>query len=276
MKESHATSSSVARHIPCYKPSKIIQDLHPFLHFRFPSLSAHAELVHGIFTRQGGVSREPYDSLNVSSSAGDSAGSVKENLERVRDTLGADFLQQVNQVHGDRIMVLEKERGMGFHAPLPADGIMTRFPGRGLMVKLADCQGVILYDPEKKAVAVVHCGWRGNVGNVLGKAVQAMVKAFNSSPAAILAAIGPSLGPCCGEFVGHETLFPESFRRFQVQENHFDLWAVSRWQLMEAGIREDHVEIAGVCTRCRTDLFFSYRKEGKTGRFAVAALLRTP
>ncbi len=274
MQELDPISSSFLNHIPCYKPSNIIQEVHPFLHFRFPALSAHAELVHGVFTRRGGVSRAPYDSLNVSSSAGDLEESVNENLERVRDTLGANCLRQVNQVHGDRIVVLEKEGDPGYHTPPTADVIMTRVPWQGLVVKLADCQGVILYDPDKKAVAVAHCGWRGNVGNVLGKAVQAMVKVFNSSPAAILAAIGPSLGPCCGEFVGHETLFPESFRRFQVRENYFDLWAVSCWQLMEAGLREDHVEISGLCTRCRTDFFFSYRKEGKTGRFAVAAMLK--
>jgi YfiH family protein len=205
---------------------------------------------------------------------GDSAEFVKENLERVRDTLGADSLIQVNQVHGRRIVIIEKQGDEGLQTPPSADAVMTRVQGQGLMVKLADCQGVILYDPDKRALAVVHCGWRGNVGNILGKTVQSMVKVFNSRPADILAAIGPSLGPCCGEFVGHATIFPEGFRRFQVRENYFDLWAVSCRQLMEAGIREDHVEVSGICTRCRTDLFFSYRKEGRTGRFAVAAMLK--
>lgn len=274
MQESDPISSSNFSHIPYYTPSELIRQEHPFPHLCYPGLSAHADLVHGIFTRCGGVSRKPYDSLNVSSSVGDSAEFVKENLERVRNTLGADSLLQVNQVHGDRIVVMEKEGDMGLHTPPSADVIMTRVQGQGLMVKLADCQGVILYDPDKRAVAVVHCGWRGNVGNILGKAVQSMVEVFSSSPAAVLAAIGPSLGPCCGEFVGHETIFPESFRRFQVRENHFDLWAVSCRQLMDAGIRADHVEISGICTRCRTDRFFSYRKEGKTGRFAVAVMLK--
>ena len=90
----------------------------------------------------------------------------------------------------------------------------------------------------------------------------------------MLAAIGPSLGPCCGEFVTHEEIFPKEFGRFMVGENHFDLWKLSRWQLLEEGIKEDNIEVAGICTKCRTDLFYSYRSEGVTGRFGTVVMLR--
>ena len=89
-----------------------------------------------------------------------------------------------------------------------------------------------------------------------------------------MAAIGPSLGPCCAEFVTYRDIFPEEFDRFMVDENHFDLWALSSWQLENAGMRPENIEVAGLCTRCRTDLFYSYRAEGNTGRFGTVAMLR--
>jgi len=89
-----------------------------------------------------------------------------------------------------------------------------------------------------------------------------------------MAAIGPSLGPCCGEFITHEQIFPNEFRQFMVRENYFDLWRISRWQLLNAGLIEENIEVAGICTRCRTDMFYSYRAEGITGRFATVAMLK--
>ena len=262
------------RDIPRYTLSSLIRRDDDPLHFCFPKLFEEKNLAHAVFTREGGVSGEPFASLNVGAKVGDSSGLVEENLGRIKGSLGADRLLEVDQVHGDDAVVVGKDHFFPPDSPPSADALITNVPGWGLMVKLADCQGVILYDPEKNVVAVVHCGWRGNVQNILGKTVRRMKKDFSSRPSAIRAAIGPSLGPCCSEFLGHEHYFPEDFRRFQVRKNYFDLWAVSCRQLIEAGVTEDHMEIFGTCTRCRPDLFYSYRKEGKTGRFAVVALLR--
>ena len=87
------------------------------------------------------------------------------------------------------------------------------------------------------------------------------------------AAVGPSLGPCCAEFRTYEEIFPPEFEKFMVRKNYFDLWAVSRMQLLDAGLDKAHVHIAGICTRCRTDLFYSYRGEGVTGRFGTVVML---
>jgi len=276
MRSSDPPSSPFFPSIPRYTLSGLVRQDDDPLHFRFPKLSASKNLVHAVFTRHGGVSGGPFASLNVASSVDDFPALVQENLARIQGSLGAEELAQAKQIHGDDAVVLKRDYLVSADGSPSADALITNVPGRGLLVKLADCQGVILYDPEKNVIAVVHSGWRGNVQNILGKTVNSMEKEFSCRPAAILAAIGPSLGPCCGEFRGHEHYFPENFRRFQVRENYFDLWAVSCWQLMEAGVVGDHVEIAGVCTRCRADLFYSYRKEGKTGRFAVAAMLRKP
>jgi hypothetical protein len=108
----------------------------------------------------------------------------------------------------------------------------------------------------------------------LGAVVGRMKFEFGCRPANMLAAIGPSLGPCCAEFINYEQEFPEEFRRFMVRKEYFDLWEISRWQLLEAGLAEDHIEVANICSRCRTDMFYSYRAEGITGRFGTVAMLK--
>jgi polyphenol oxidase len=230
--------------------------------------------LHAIFTRLGGVSPSPFSSLNTSYSNGDHPDHVRENLSLIREFMGGRFLLFMNQVHGKEILVLPRKEPTGFPQAMDADAAVTDRKDIALMVKQADCQGVILYDPVPKVVALVHCGWRGNTLNILGSVVETMSSAFPCRSERILAAIGPSLGPCCAEFITYREIFPQGFRDFMVRENYFDLWQTSRHQLLEAGLSDENIEIAEVCTSCRTDLFFSYRAEKKrTGRFATVAML---
>ena len=243
--------------------------------FQFPGLSGHDGLSHAVYTRHGGVSEPPYHSLNVSYATGDKEDRVAVNLRIIQQTLGARRLMALKQVHGTHIVTLTRESAPAPEAGMfEADAMVTNLPGVALMVKQADCQAVILFDPEKRVIANVHCGWRGNAANLLAAVIRKMRVSFGCAPATLRAAIGPSLGPCCAEFTSYEALFPESFRRFMARKNYFDLWEISRWQLLQAGLRNDRIELAGVCTRCRTDLFFSYRGEGTTGRFATVVMLR--
>jgi len=101
-----------------------------------------------------------------------------------------------------------------------------------------------------------------------------MKSEFGCEPGDITAAIGPSLGPCCSEFKTYREIFPPEFVTHMVSENHFDLWEISRMQLLRAGLMKEKIEIAGVCTKCNTDLFYSYRGEGETGRFGTVAMLK--
>ena len=220
-----------------------------------------------------GTSAPPFHTLNASYSTDDPPENVTRNLRIIRTALGAEDLLYMKQVHGTAIHTVSGAGPLEPPGGIEADALITDRPGVALMVKQADCQGVILYDPGKEVLALVHCGWRGNTQDILGKTVERMKTEFGCSASRIKAAIGPSLGPCCAEFVTHEEIFPASFRRFMVRENYFDLWGISRWQLTEAGVREIHIETADICTRCRTDLFFSYRAERTTGRFATAAML---
>lgn len=258
--------------IPFVRKERLV-DGRPLPFFRFGHLDAQPGLSHGVFTRKGGVSRPPFRSLNVGLRTSDPAPSVRVNLERIRGALGAEELVSLDQAHGRELVSIHRARADRPREPVEADGLITDAPGLGLVIKQADCQAVILFDPVRRVAANVHCGWRGNVHNILGNAVDRMGREFGCRPRDLLAAVGPSLGPCCGEFKGHETLFPRSFRAFMVGPDRFDLWALSAAQLAAAGVPLSRVAFARICTRCRTDLFFSYRGEGETGRFATVAMI---
>jgi YfiH family protein len=241
-------------------------------YFEFPGLLRFPALKHAVFTRRGGVSPAPFASLNCSLATRDHPANVRPNLAIVSQTLQSRHLLFLEQVHSAET-VLVGDQDLPRTAPLAkADGLLTNLTQTGLLIKQADCQAVILYDPVKQVIANVHCGWRGNQKNILGAAVQKMQAEFGSSAAEIRAAIGPSLGPCCAEFRSWPEIFPPEFEHFMVRPDYFDLWAVSRWQLRQAGLKEQHIETAGLCTKCRTDLFFSYRG-GDAGRFATVVML---
>jgi YfiH family protein len=242
--------------------------------FEFPGLSVYPAIAHFVFTRHGGVSDSAFRSLNVSFSAGDNAEHVEVNLSIVREIAGARSLRFMNQVHGKNIVILRESNLQESGGPFTADAMITDLPGVALLVKQADCQAVILYDPVRQVVSNVHCGWRGSVNGLLSAVIGAMRAEFGCDPSRLRAAIGPSLGPCCAEFVTHREIFPERFRPFMVRDNYFDLWAVSRSQLVASGLKDEHIESANWCTRCRTDLFYSYRGEGRTGRFATVVMLK--
>lgn len=244
------------------------------LSLKFSQLSKHRQLAHGVFTRHGGVSESPYDTLNASYDTDDLPDCVEINLQIIKKAMGAEQLIFMNQVHGKEVLTIRKGHSGDFKEAARVDAIITDRPGLALMVKQADCQAVILFDPVKGVVSNVHCGWRGNAYNILGSVVSRMRSDFGCRESRLMAAIGPSLGPCCAEFVTHEQIFPEKFRQFMVRENFFDLRKVSRWQLLEAGLNEENLEVAGICTGCRTDMFYSYRAEGVTGRFATVAMLK--
>jgi YfiH family protein len=244
----------------------------PYL--QFDSLSGEDHLVHGIFTRHGGVSDPPYDSLNTAYDVGDRTERVKKNLRKISEVTGAERLIFMDQVHGGKILVLRKADHPDLESTPCADAVIIDIPWLAIMVKLADCQGVILYDQVKLVLGLVHCGWRGNINNILGSVIGRMKSEFGCMESDILAAIGPSLGPCCAEFKSYHSIFPPGFITFMVSENYINLWEVSRSQLLDAGLNENNIDIAEVCTKCNTQLFYSYRAQRITGRFATVAMLQ--
>ena len=217
---------------------------------------------HGMFTSAGGVSTGPFASLNLSLHVGDHEDNVRRNRAAATAALGLSRLVSVHQVHGDRVLVVEAA-----HAaiePAGYDALISNLPDTGLLIQQADCQAILLEAPNGQAVAAAHCGWRGSVLNIIATTVAALCTTFAVRPDSLRAVISPSLGPCCAEFIHYRTELPEWMHAYQVRPNHFDFWAISRRQLVEAGLRPEHIDTAGLCTRCRRE-FFSYRRAAKTG-----------
>jgi hypothetical protein len=240
---------------------------------QFPPLSRIPGLVHTIVCRNGGLSRPPFDGMNLSHGVGDDPEAVAGNRKRLRQMTGGGIHVYSRQDHGTSIRVITRDavkRGESIQTqPVSADALITDVPGIRLLIQTADCQAVMLFDPQKRVVANIHCGWRGSVAGIIGHAVLRMVSAFDCDPGQMIAAIGPSLGPCCAEFINFKNEIPRQLWPYRVGAHHFDFWRISRHQLTTAGLIEGNVHSSGICTRCNPHLFFSYRSARETGRFAA-------
>jgi YfiH family protein len=234
-------------------------------------------LAHAIFTRHGGVSAAPFATLNQSLAVPDDPGAVRENRRRALAALewpGAAVIS-ITQVHGSDVYRATGPVSAAESLPA-ADVLITDTPGLALFMRYADCAPILLVDPVRRAVALAHAGWRGTVAGVAARAVQALAGAFGSRAEDLRAAIGPAIGPCCYA-VGADVLAPARARwgddpaLYVAQPGgatHFNLWEANRRELAAAGVRS--IEVAGVCTACHHDDYFSHRAErGRTGRFGV-------
>jgi hypothetical protein len=240
-------------------------------HLEFNHFNRLGFLSHGIFTRAGGFSTAPFDDLNVGLSTGDCRNTVLKNRALISRTLGGGTPVYLNQIHSDTVLVLKKDEAGNvpqITGDSVADAVVTDIPDLALVIQVADCQAVILVDPVKRVVANIHSGWKGSVSNIIARSVDAMEETFGSTPGDILAGIGPSLGPCCAEFINYRTEIPEHLWRYKDGNDHFDFWRISHDQLEERGVKSGNIIRAGICTRCSSDTYFSYRREKVTGRFA--------
>jgi purine-nucleoside/S-methyl-5'-thioadenosine phosphorylase / adenosine deaminase len=254
----------------------------------FELLTGHSGLIAGCSDRAGGVSRPPYDELNVGLHVGDDPEAVIENRRRVVAAIGADLdaLAMPLQVHkGDVAMVTAADRGRGARslddAIANTDAIVTDEPGVVLAVMLADCVPVIVFDPVTPAVGVAHAGWAGTVNHVTRNTVDALARCYGSNPADLLAGVGPSIGPASYE-VGDDVAqraraaFPavDVVRPTGNGKYLFDLWESNVADLVAAGVPRANIEVAGIDTFDSTDRFFSHRRQRPTGRFMALACLR--
>ncbi len=167
--------------------------------FEFESLNGNGRIQHAIFTRQGGVSPAPFESLNLSVSVPDEKERVYANRRRAYGLYGrdTDTVVHAHLVHGhDVARVTQANNG----AWMPrVDGIITNQPGCALTMNYADCAPIFLYDPVQQAIGLGHAGWQGAVKDLPGAMVRAMQQEFGSRPADLIAGIGPCIGPCCYE-----------------------------------------------------------------------------
>ncbi|HEY6265039.1 MAG TPA: peptidoglycan editing factor PgeF [Candidatus Acidoferrum sp.] len=260
-----------------------------------PSLTKLPWLLHGFSTKLGGISDLNGEKvLNLGFTDGDTRENVLENRRRFQSALGADDLQllPLKQIHSDVIHLFNAAPG----EPCKGDASITNRPGLLLGVQTADCVPILLVDPNKRAVAAIHAGWRGTLSRIAIKTIGQMQMHFGTNPADLFAAIGPCIGPCCYE-VGTEvaTQFhsqfadaPDWFDEFRTGDEpnpvqwlnmmppghqpppknvHLDLKKANRAQLLTLGLRPQNIFISDLCTACHLDLLFSYRKQGpQSGR----------
>jgi len=256
----------------------------------FSHFSATGLVSHGFSTRWGGISTAPYQTLNLGLHTGDNIEAVCENRRRFCGVFNLDLNRTVmaEQVHGEAIAVVtEEECGYGAlvyeTAISQTDALITNIPGVPIMLFYADCVPVYFLDPENRVIGVAHAGWKGTVAHIGAKTVAMMGRIFGTKPDKCLAAIGPSIGPCCYEvdqFVYDQVIaaFPDGrqlLRPIRTGKWQFDLWAANQLQLEEIGILTQNIKIAKVCTSCNADMYYSYRAEhGKTGRMGALLALK--
>lgn len=243
---------------------------------------------HGVSARFGGVSLQPFLSLNLALHTGDEDEKVIENRRRFCKSVGieADHIVTAQQTHGDQVVLVTKEHlGQGAkkysEATPQTDALITNVPGVPLMLFFADCVPVLIVDPVHKAIGIAHAGWKGTVAHIGQKTILAMQTHFGTNPQECLVGIAPSIGPCCyevddvvikelqGQFSNWEQLVQPSGDKWKL-----NLWQANRHQLEQIGVSPSNIVVSKVCTECNHELFFSYRAEdGSTGRIGAVMVL---
>jgi YfiH family protein len=218
-------------------------------------------IVHGFSTRRGvrnDFSLGPANSPNPM---------VQMNRAQFLAALGAPGwpIIKLRQVHSGTVLDIDDTSAAS--DPVDGDAVVTSIPGIILGVLTADCVPILIADSSGRAVAAIHAGWRGTAARIAENAAERLIEKFRIEPSQLIAAIGPHIGSCCYE-IGEEVASEISdgsaiLRRAEWSKPHLDLAIANRRQLLKTGIPEEQIETSLLCTKCRQDLFHSYRRDGK-------------
>ncbi len=237
----------------------------------------HERLLHLVTNRHGGVSEAPYATLNLALHVGDDPAKVVQNRLRLAERAGFDAknLIYMDQVHGAHIAEITHP----FENKIErCDALITDRSDIALMVMVADCLPLLFFDPVRSVIAVAHAGRNGTFLRIGAKVVERMCDRYGSRSEEILVAIGPGIHRCCYE-VGPEIadIVTQEFGAHYLQEREgrmfLDLVGMNVDQLRAAGVAPEHIEASGICSCCDRE-YFSYRREGRTGRFAGVMMLK--
>ena len=236
---------------------------------------------HGIFTRKGGASPAPWSSLNQGGTVGDERTNVVENRRRVFEAMNrpVESIYDVWQVHGTEVISAQLARPLDAEH-VKADAILTDRPEVTLFMRFADCVPILIYDPVKRVVGIIHAGWMGTVKKIVTHTLLALQDRYHCNPGNLVAGIGPSIGVDHYQ-VGEEVIrfAKESFGAYSMElivkkedKTFLNLWKANEFLLREGGVKS--VETAAICTACHTEDWYSHRAEaGKTGRFGTVLFL---
>jgi len=269
-----------------------LKELGQIKYFNCRELGNTNLVVNAFTTRTGGVSRTPLDKLNLSFNVGDEESRVAENRKIILDALNIDYRTTVTaqQVHKDKISLVRKEdKGKGAFKYskriAQTDALITDIPGIPLLMCYADCVPIFILDPVKKAIALIHSGRKGTELELTLKTLFKMKKIFETNPRSCLAAIFPSIGPCCYCIKEENTIDDywlneikyngEPFSSQNKSGRSLDLRKANYWQLIKGGVEEKNIFVNEICTADHPELFFSYRRDkGNTGRMAAIFMLK--
>jgi len=238
-------------------------------YFEIPEMAQIGWVRHGFLTRQGGVGLPPYDSLNLSDENGDRVehADMNKNLIATAFDFDPNRLILLDQIHQDKILLLKKPISL-LPSPLEYDALITSVPNIFPGILTADCLPIFVVDQKKKVIAAIHSGRQGTALHITTKVLEKMEEEFGCSPKNFLITLGPSIGPCCYEI--DERVFLPEWESFSTSSGRgkwmVDLPKINIAQMKREGIEEEQIFWIDLCTSCHHDLFFSYRKEGRTGR----------
>lgn len=245
-------------------------------------LLTEAGFRHGFSLRQGGVSGPPFSALNLARNLGDDPAAVEENHRRFAGAVGyaAECLFEVSQVHGVALEVADERVSPALFRAREADALLALAPGQAVGIRVADCVPILVADPGSGAVLAIHAGWRGVVAGVVAVAIARLLAETGAKPRALLAAIGPHIGPEAFE-IGEDVAqalaraVPEDGRVVVARKPrpHADLGRAVRAQLLRAGLQTARVESVGACTYTNGEQFFSYRRDGSASGRHLAAIV---
>lgn len=239
---------------------------------------------HAFFTRRGGVSAPPWDTLSFAVSVGDDPAAVRENFARAAQILGVDAAKVfvLSQVHGTASRVLTGVEDFDEVIRSIGDITLSRVPGVACGVRSADCVPVLIADRASGAVAAVHSGWRGTVANAAASGVAAL-RALIGGDGDLVAAIGPHIEACCfevgedvaGQLAACSPLDKAALLRAEGRKTRVDLRRIVRAQLIAAGLRDETIDDVTGCTVHEPERFHSFRRDGaRSGRLLSAIVAR--
>jgi YfiH family protein len=196
--------------------------------------------------------------------------------------LETNRIATVNQVHGDSIWVIDAVQSSDSPGPKrEADAMITNRPGLTIAVRTADCLPILIWDEVNKVAAAVHAGWRGSLNAIASKAVLTMRSSFGSHPGDLRIGIGPAIGPCCYEVNG-PVLKPlrerfgywsEVVREKGNGKGMLDLAGLNFRQLVASGVPPEGITVAGACTFCHPERFYSYRRDGDSSGGMISGIM---
>jgi YfiH family protein len=238
-------------------------------YFEIPEIAKFKWVRHAFLTRQGGMTLPPFDSLNISENNGDRKEHVYQNQDRIATVFGFTPKRFIllKQEQKDGILLL-KEPVETIPSFLEYDAMITDAPDIILGIRTADCIPIFVVDQKRKVIAAVHAGRQGTALHITTKVLKKIKEEFGCLPEDLIIALGPSIGPCCYEI--DEKAFLSEWEPFSTSKGGerwmVDIAGINMSQMRDEGIKEEQIFLIDLCTSCHTDLFFSYRKEGRTGR----------